>query len=296
MTESYSRYETIYRGDRIFSIPFPYLKEEDISVYINAVITKEWEWLNTSQIMITAPLIQNDDILIQRNTPIDEKIVTYKNMSMVLNDENLNKSQDQLLYSVQEMYDKTIKSVEATDEIVKAMETVTEITNTTVKKAEQHAQNAADYASLAQEYAENVEYGVRWTPFSIANWQAEGDTYIMPFSEMSLVVLDVYKIIGDSKEKVTNVDVKVTNNKVVLISPEAFDGGILTASKIIGNYIHEQTVATNEWLINHNLGKYPTVTAVDNNGYVQIGTIQYLSLNEIRIIFENEVSGYVYLN
>ena len=86
MTESYSRYETIYRGDRIFSIPFPYLNEEDISVYINAVITKEWEWLNTSQIMITAPLMQSDDILIQRNTPIDEKIVNYKNMSMVLND------------------------------------------------------------------------------------------------------------------------------------------------------------------------------------------------------------------
>ena len=155
---------------------------------------------------------------------------------------------------------------------------------------------AAEMAELARTYAQQVEYGVRWQTFAEANWVAVDDKYTMTLDEASLIILGIYRVIDGKKEKVVNIDISIENNKVTLTSPEAFNGGFLAASKTLGNYVHEQTLAANEWLITHNLGKYPVVTLVDYEGFVQIATVQYLSLNQIRVTFESEVSGFAYLS
>lgn len=165
-----------------------------------------------------------------------------------------------------------------------------------VEKAKEQVVFAAEQAQLAEQYAKQVEYGVRWQTFTEANWVAADDRYTMTLDEASLIILGIYRVIDGKKEKVVNIDISIENNKVTLTSPEAFAGGFLAASKTLGNYVHEQTLAANEWLITHNLGKYPVVTLVDYEGFVQIATVQYLSLNQIRVTFESEVSGFAYLS
>lgn len=108
MTQYYSRTDINYAGDSNFTIPFTYISKDDVHVYVNDTEISTWTWLNDSQINITSTLQTGDVISIRRSTPIDEKIVTYQNMSMVLNDNNLNLSQDQLLDAVQEVYDNNV--------------------------------------------------------------------------------------------------------------------------------------------------------------------------------------------
>lgn len=62
------------------------------------------------------------------------------------------------------------------------------------------------------------------------------------------------------------------------------------------NYIHTQDVAENVWLVNHNLGYYPSVSVVDSSGKIVIGQVEYLNPNHIKITFSAGFSGKAYLS
>lgn len=57
-----------------------------------------------------------------------------------------------------------------------------------------------------------------------------------------------------------------------------------------------QSSASTNWTINHNLGKYPSVTLVDNTGAQIEGLITYNDANKITCEFSPAVSGKAYLN
>lgn len=57
-----------------------------------------------------------------------------------------------------------------------------------------------------------------------------------------------------------------------------------------------QSSASNNWTITHNLNSYPSVTVVDSSGNVVIGAITYVNANEITISFSSSFSGKAYLN
>ncbi len=61
-------------------------------------------------------------------------------------------------------------------------------------------------------------------------------------------------------------------------------------------YIHYQTSPSNNWIINHNLTKYPSVTIVDSAGNVVIGDVKYIDNNTINVVFVGTFSGIAYLN
>lgn len=61
-------------------------------------------------------------------------------------------------------------------------------------------------------------------------------------------------------------------------------------------YTHNQLSATTEWIIKHDLNKYPNVTVVDSAGSVVIGDITYISENEVRVNFTAAFLGKAYLN
>ncbi len=61
-------------------------------------------------------------------------------------------------------------------------------------------------------------------------------------------------------------------------------------------YRHVQIVAIDTWVINHNLGKYPTVAVVDTSGAVMIGELHYTTLSKVTITFSAAVSGEAYCN
>lgn len=129
MTQYYSRVDREFNGgSKIITVPFPYIKREDIEVLIDDNVITEWSWLNDSQITINTKLISGNILSVCRTTEIDEKIVDYKNMGMVLNEDNLNASQNQLLYSIQELYDNNEVFKQDTNKIL--IDNKTELENT----------------------------------------------------------------------------------------------------------------------------------------------------------------------
>lgn len=57
----------------------------------------------------------------------------------------------------------------------------------------------------------------------------------------------------------------------------------------------EQQVASNEWTVNHNLGKLPSVTVIDSGNNIVIGDVLYTSLNQVKISFTGAFTGKAYL-
>ena len=62
------------------------------------------------------------------------------------------------------------------------------------------------------------------------------------------------------------------------------------------HYIHSQDAMSDTWIIEHNLDKYPSVTAEDSAHDVLFGNVTYLSRNSLKITFSSAVSGIAYLN
>lgn len=50
-------------------------------------------------------------------------------------------------------------------------------------------------------------------------------------------------------------------------------------------YNHQQPIADSVWLVNHNLGKFPSVTIFDTSGNHIEACVENISLNQVRISF-----------
>ena len=61
-------------------------------------------------------------------------------------------------------------------------------------------------------------------------------------------------------------------------------------------YIHNQTAPSDNWVINHNLNKNPSITVVDSAGSEVEGAVVINSLNQITVTFCGAFSGKAYLN
>lgn len=62
-------------------------------------------------------------------------------------------------------------------------------------------------------------------------------------------------------------------------------------------YIHTQQTASTEWIIHHNLHKFPSITLVeDRYGNSIEGDPKYIDNNTIKIIFSASIAGKAYLN
>ena len=57
-----------------------------------------------------------------------------------------------------------------------------------------------------------------------------------------------------------------------------------------------QTLASATWNVQHNLGKYPSVSVVDSSGHQVIGDVAYNDLNRLTISFSAPFAGCAYLN
>lgn len=62
------------------------------------------------------------------------------------------------------------------------------------------------------------------------------------------------------------------------------------------NYVHDQQVASANWVINHNLGKFASIHIVDTAGDEIIGEVRYNSINQMTVTFTSLVSGKAYIN
>jgi len=69
------------------------------------------------------------------------------------------------------------------------------------------------------------------------------------------------------------------------------------------NLLHTQSSASNSWTVNHNMGKYPSVSIVEcdpsaseTDGDLVIGEVTYNSINQLTIKFAAAITGVAYIN
>jgi hypothetical protein len=61
-------------------------------------------------------------------------------------------------------------------------------------------------------------------------------------------------------------------------------------------YTHQQSSASAQWVINHNLNKKPSIAVIDSAGNNVIGEVTYTNNNSITVDFSGSFAGYAYLN
>lgn len=62
------------------------------------------------------------------------------------------------------------------------------------------------------------------------------------------------------------------------------------------HYTYLQPSASDRWLVEHNLNKFPSVQVVDSAGSIVVGEITYIDRNSLEIKFSGKFSGRAYLN
>jgi len=62
------------------------------------------------------------------------------------------------------------------------------------------------------------------------------------------------------------------------------------------SFTFEQAVPNTTWAINHNLGKFPSITVEDSSGNVVYGAETYIDKNNLTIEFSSAFSGKAHLN
>lgn len=82
-------------------------------------------------------------------------------------------------------------------------------------------------------------------------------------------------------------------NNVELVGNNSLDNLGIVNDK---NYIHYQNTASNLWIINHNLNKYPAVNVVDSAGNEVVGDVEYIDVNNLKITFTGAFKGRANLN
>jgi hypothetical protein len=63
-----------------------------------------------------------------------------------------------------------------------------------------------------------------------------------------------------------------------------------------GTYTQCFEVASDEWIITHGLGSYPSVTVVDSANTTVVGNVEHISTQQLKITFNASFSGCAFLN
>ena len=86
---------------------------------------------------------------------------------------------------------------------------------------------------------------------------------------------------------------KPSINGVILSGDKTTDDLGIVADK---TYLHQQTTASDVWVIVHNLNKYPSVSVIDSAGNEVIGEVNYDDKNQVTLKFEGGFKGVATLN
>lgn len=62
------------------------------------------------------------------------------------------------------------------------------------------------------------------------------------------------------------------------------------------NYVHNQSIASATWSVQHNLNKFPSATMVLSTGQKGYGDVTYIDENNLTITFASAESGKAYIN
>ncbi len=221
MTTYYARKEYIYdNGDTIFSIPFSYIKPEHIVVLINGEDTKNYTYLNTTQIRVIETLNKGDKITIARTTPIDSRMVIFSDTS-ILDKDVLNLAQTQTFDAVQEIYDNNeVFKIETNNTLLVTRKELGDVIAT--NKEDTDNQIAANKAETDAQIADNkVDTDKQISALTasvnkqIADNKIDTDKQIVTFKQGVNTTISQNKADTDSQitELTASVNKQITDNK-----------------------------------------------------------------------------------
>lgn len=148
-----SKSYTYSGGDAIFPIPFDYIKENDIHVFINDISTTDFIIENHQVKLTVIPSELPAKILIKSQTDITTAVTQWQNTSL-LDDLNLTLSNNQLLYATQELYDEFDDfSTTITQDITQE---ITDLKNETDKQISDFEEKVNETIQEVSEAAEKI--------------------------------------------------------------------------------------------------------------------------------------------
>lgn len=160
---------------------------------------------------------------------------------------------------------------------------------TEMKKLVQFSQDKDDRKRKDIDYLVNIDLG------------EENDVTIkMPFGiKAGILKVACYGEITEEDEDGNKIFVKKaeTNIYSIPIVETGIDDDDLE-STIEGDkfFLFKQMESKDEWIINHKLKKYPSVSIIDSAGTNVTGEVTYLDENSLRINFSSIMSGKAFLN
>ena len=112
-------------------------------------------------------------------------------------------------------------------------------------------------------------------------------------SEFGHFTIDSYTING----KTATLNLTNLFGNGVLDINKFYDFAVFTlSSQGVPTFVFTQGTAATTWNIQHNLGKFPSVSVVNNNDIIMYGNTTYIDNNNLTINFSAGFSGKAYLN
>lgn len=221
------------------------------------------------------------------------------------------------------------QSKNAVSEVEEAIEGIDEYIDEArecVDDAQGYANDAQESAELARTYSENAKTGLIWIELFQNRWTFDNARYRYEIDRL-LAVINVYKGEWEDK-KLVNSDFIITDQKTYIYASQPFHGYALTSKSIVEpeseinssvldiytdgvidasrdgrivtlsskNLVFEQAIASDTWVIEHNLGKYPNVITVDSSGREFRGKVEHDSNNQCTVYINGATTGVAYLN
>jgi len=98
-------------------------------------------------------------------------------------------------------------------------------------------------------------------------------------------------------------NIQIQNGDTINVSSTSSSATNVTVSGVAAagssgdkNYEHDQSSASDTWVVTHNLGKRASVSVVDSAGTLILCEVEYNSDNQITLTFDSATAGKAYFN
>lgn len=140
------------------------------------------------------------------------------------------------------------------------------------------------------ELSENKNFDCSFTIFATPDKvsQLEND---LSFQTEEQVAQNIQEAIEPLQEEINSKIETIEGSELIGVS-RAENTVTLTSQ----TFVFEQGIPATEWVINHNLNKFPSVTLVDSSGRQFKAQIDYTNLNNLTVSMNGGTAGKAYLN
>ena len=93
-----------FSGNYDFQVPFPFISEAHLNVYLagSTVASNQWNLVNGNTVRVTATLVQDNTVFIERVTPVNTALVDFTSNTGI-RERELDTAFNQILFALQEL-------------------------------------------------------------------------------------------------------------------------------------------------------------------------------------------------